>query len=316
MRCAARRAVTRGIGDAVSRAARRRADGAGAAGARRVATRRLGLGGRGIGRGGHRRRLDRLLADRRDAGRLRQGAAKPARCAPRRCGRSHGPADYLLAHQEYSPANALQGVGPYLRDVAATSTPLRPPSPNDARRLTRHADAARAAQSSALRRPVRAGRLCCCCARRDRRARRRRDAVARARRAGGAAARLRRHDRLPDRRRASRRRGSRTCTTDGREFAKLVNLDGPAREVVRSDGEVRCYYPDAKLVRVEPRHVPQRVPVAVGRAAAVAVALLRRFASSARIASAAGPCRSSCSSRRTGCATATGSGPTAPPACC
>lgn len=38
----------------------------------------------------------------------------------------------------------------------------------------------------------------------------------------------------------------------GREFAKLVNLDGPAREVVRNEGEVRCYYPDAKLVRVEP----------------------------------------------------------------
>jgi sigma-E factor negative regulatory protein RseA len=34
------------------------------------------------------------------------------------------PADYLLAHQEYAPANALQGVGPYMRDVAAT-TPLR-----------------------------------------------------------------------------------------------------------------------------------------------------------------------------------------------
>jgi sigma-E factor negative regulatory protein RseA len=35
------------------------------------------------------------------------------------------PPDYLLAHQEYAPANALQSVGPYLRDVAATS-PLRP----------------------------------------------------------------------------------------------------------------------------------------------------------------------------------------------
>lgn len=34
------------------------------------------------------------------------------------------PADYLLAHQEYAPANALQGVGPYLRDVAA-SAPAR-----------------------------------------------------------------------------------------------------------------------------------------------------------------------------------------------
>ena len=39
---------------------------------------------------------------------------------------------------------------------------------------------------------------------------------------------------------------------NGRESTKLVNLDGPAREVVRSQGEVRCYYPDAKLVRVEP----------------------------------------------------------------
>ena len=39
---------------------------------------------------------------------------------------------------------------------------------------------------------------------------------------------------------------------DGHEFSKLVNLDGPAREVVRGDGEVRCYYPDAKLMRIEP----------------------------------------------------------------
>ena len=37
------------------------------------------------------------------------------------------PADYLLAHQEYAPANALQGVGPYLRDVAA-SAPVRAPA--------------------------------------------------------------------------------------------------------------------------------------------------------------------------------------------
>jgi sigma-E factor negative regulatory protein RseA len=29
------------------------------------------------------------------------------------------PADYLLAHQEYSPATQIQGVGPYLRAVAA-----------------------------------------------------------------------------------------------------------------------------------------------------------------------------------------------------
>jgi len=39
----------------------------------------------------------------------------------------------------------------------------------------------------------------------------------------------------------------------GEEFEKLVNLEGPAREVIRSQGEVRCYYPDAKVVRIEPR---------------------------------------------------------------
>jgi sigma-E factor negative regulatory protein RseB len=39
---------------------------------------------------------------------------------------------------------------------------------------------------------------------------------------------------------------------NGDEFEKLVNLDGPAREVIRRNGEVRCYYPDAKFVRIEP----------------------------------------------------------------
>ncbi len=39
----------------------------------------------------------------------------------------------------------------------------------------------------------------------------------------------------------------------GDEQEKLVNLDGPEREVIRAKGEVRCYYPDAKLVRIEPR---------------------------------------------------------------
>lgn len=40
---------------------------------------------------------------------------------------------------------------------------------------------------------------------------------------------------------------------NGTELEKLVNLDGPAREVIRSQGEVRWYYPDAKIVRIEPR---------------------------------------------------------------
>jgi len=39
---------------------------------------------------------------------------------------------------------------------------------------------------------------------------------------------------------------------DRREHTKLVNLDGPAREVVRNGAELRSYYPDAKLMRVVP----------------------------------------------------------------
>ena len=39
----------------------------------------------------------------------------------------------------------------------------------------------------------------------------------------------------------------------GAESEKLVNLDGPAREVIRSPSEVRCYYPDNKILRIEPR---------------------------------------------------------------
>jgi len=46
----------------------------------------------------------------------------------------------------------------------------------------------------------------------------------------------------------------------GEEYDKLVNLEGPAREVIRSHGEVRCYYPEAKLVRVEPRTLRNAFP--------------------------------------------------------
>src|SRR5260370_770425 len=46
----------------------------------------------------------------------------------------------------------------------------------------------------------------------------------------------------------------------GSEYEKLTNLDGPAREVVRVDDQVRCYYSDAKLVRVEPRALHNLFP--------------------------------------------------------
>ncbi len=39
----------------------------------------------------------------------------------------------------------------------------------------------------------------------------------------------------------------------GTEYEKLTSLDGPAREVIRLNDQVRCYYNDARVVRVEPR---------------------------------------------------------------
>lgn len=39
----------------------------------------------------------------------------------------------------------------------------------------------------------------------------------------------------------------------GQEWEKLVSLDGAPREIIRSGGEVRFYYPDVKVMKVEPR---------------------------------------------------------------
>jgi sigma-E factor negative regulatory protein RseA len=36
------------------------------------------------------------------------------------------PADYLIAHQEYSPSTAIQSTGPYLRAVAVSGNEPRP----------------------------------------------------------------------------------------------------------------------------------------------------------------------------------------------
>ncbi|MFO1414404.1 MAG: MucB/RseB C-terminal domain-containing protein [Burkholderiales bacterium] len=40
---------------------------------------------------------------------------------------------------------------------------------------------------------------------------------------------------------------------NGQEWEKLLSLDGPAREIVRTGTEVRYYFPDAKVVLFEPR---------------------------------------------------------------
>jgi sigma-E factor negative regulatory protein RseB len=44
------------------------------------------------------------------------------------------------------------------------------------------------------------------------------------------------------------------------ESEKLSNLDGPAREIVRNDEHVSCYYPDAKVIRIEPRSMHNAFP--------------------------------------------------------
>ncbi len=46
----------------------------------------------------------------RDSGTMRASEVRPATV----------PSDLLFAHQEYAPSSMLQGVGPYLRDVAVT----------------------------------------------------------------------------------------------------------------------------------------------------------------------------------------------------
>jgi len=47
---------------------------------------------------------------------------------------------------------------------------------------------------------------------------------------------------------------------NGQESEKLLSLDGPAREIVRSATEVRYYFPDAKVVQIEPRSIRNVFP--------------------------------------------------------
>jgi sigma-E factor negative regulatory protein RseB len=47
---------------------------------------------------------------------------------------------------------------------------------------------------------------------------------------------------------------------NGEEAEKLLSLDGPAREIVRTPTEVRYYFPDAKVVTIEPRTIRNVFP--------------------------------------------------------
>lgn len=57
-----------------------------------------------------------VVAKTREAAAVRGAQAKPQPVSP----------DYLVAHQEYSPTMQIQGVGPYLRAVAAGGPDERP----------------------------------------------------------------------------------------------------------------------------------------------------------------------------------------------
>jgi sigma-E factor negative regulatory protein RseA len=57
------------------------------------------------------------VAKAREASTVRVAQVKPPGAVP---------PDYLLAHQEFSPTMAIQGVGPYLRAVAVTGTEAQP----------------------------------------------------------------------------------------------------------------------------------------------------------------------------------------------
>ena len=118
--------VAPGFSRALRGRARGRADGARAAAPQPARPASCGLGRRGDGRRGRRRRLDRVrrridpqptaIAKAREAAAVRAGAGRAADV----------PADYLLAHQEYSPTTQIQGVGRYLRAVVATAGSATP----------------------------------------------------------------------------------------------------------------------------------------------------------------------------------------------
>jgi sigma-E factor negative regulatory protein RseA len=57
------------------------------------------------------------VAKAREAATVRAAQIKP---------QADVPADYLLAHQEYSPSVVVQGMGPYMRAVAVTGSEPRP----------------------------------------------------------------------------------------------------------------------------------------------------------------------------------------------
>lgn len=69
------------------------------------------------------------------------------------------------------------------------------------------------------------------------------------------------------------------------EYEKLVNLDGPPREVIRNNEQITCFIPDSKLVRIESRASRSAFPSLLpNQIATLAQNYIVRTAEPARIA--------------------------------
>ena len=69
------------------------------------------------------------------------------------------------------------------------------------------------------------------------------------------------------------------------EYEKLVNLDGPPREVIRNNEQIICYLPDSKLVRIETRASQTSFPSLLpSQIATLAQNYIMRTAEPARVA--------------------------------
>ena len=199
------------------------------------------------------------VAKAREAATMRAAEARPS---------GEVPADYLLAHQEYAPGMAFQGLGPALRTVPPRRASKRrsnaKPTMRNACRMApwamRRAGAGSLFVTALLVAPLASAQ----------------DAIQWLTRVSNAARTLNYTGTIVN------QYGGRIETSrivhlsdNGQEWEKLTSLDGPAREVVRSSGEVRCYFPDEKVVRVEARTLRNVFAVAVAGADPQPVAVLR-----------------------------------------
>ena len=250
-----------GIRRALSRRARRRADGACAAATTRRARRRR-VGGRGDRGGGQRRRLGRAdhdvgAADRAAGDRQRSQAVgvRPATCV------RQSTTSICWCIRNTRRRVRSRAYGPYLRAVVGQRAGCAPigslPWKSGSESVGTDAERACARRRGCAQRRVAS------LSSGPRPAAFAQDAarLAAARGHGRASAQLRRHDRLSSTPGASRRRAWCICSTPSGEVRKVEqSRRAGRRRSLRNNEQIRCYYPDAKVIRVEPRTVHNAFP--------------------------------------------------------